>query len=164
MARQLKKASVKEVVKINKVKKPEVVAAVTAPHQKGTYVFAVGRRKTATARIRLYAGRGESHVNEKQLQAYFTMVPMMDVLLDRPFAATQTSGKYYISAKVNGSGVHAQFEAMLHGVARALVKVDPTFKPLLKKTGLLTRDPRMKETRKIGKGGKARRGKQSPKR
>lgn len=160
MARQLSKKSPAKEMKINKVKKP--VVHTQAP--KGTFTYSVGRRKTATARIRLYTGRGESMVNDKSMLEYFKTIPLVKNVLERPFVVTDTVGKLFATVKVQGSGAHAQVGAVVHGFARALAKIDPAYKTVLKKEGLLTRDSRMKESRKIGKGGKARRSKQSPKR
>ena len=131
---------------------------------KKDYTFAVGRRKTANARVRLYAKDGDLIVNEMPAGQYFTTKKAQLRYLE-PFKATNTVGKFSFSAKVAGSGKFGQLDAVVHGVARALAKFDTeAFRPLLKKAGLLTRDPRMKERRKAGKGGKARRTKQSPKR
>lgn len=159
MARQLSKKSPVKNVKINKAKKPVVHQGV-----KGPFTYAVGRRKVATARIRLYSGRGESMVNGIPMMEYFKTIPLVKGVLDRPFIVTDSVGKFFITVKTTGSGIHAQLGAVIHGVSRALTKLDPSFKTPLKKEGFLTRDSRMKESRKIGMGGKARRTKQSPKR
>lgn len=159
MARQMTKKSPAKEIKVNKAKKPAAKSG-----GKGTYAYAVGRRKTATARIRLYTGRGESQVNGKPMLEYFKSIQLVKDVLEKPFVITDTAGKFYVTVKVIGSGVHAQLGAVLHGFARALSKLDPAYRTILKKEGMLTRDSRMKESRKIGKGGKARRSKQSPKR
>lgn len=158
MARQLSKKAPAKEMKINKAKRPAVKGGPK------NFTFAVGRRKTATSRIRLFVGRGESTVNGVPLLTYFKSLPLVKMAAERPFTVTDTLGKYYITAKTNGSGTHAQLGAVVHGLSRALAKLDFTYKAALKKEGLLTRDSRMKESRKIGKGGKARRSKQSPKR
>lgn len=128
------------------------------------YVYAVGRRKTATARVRLFLKKGDLIVNEKPAGEYFPgKLAMMKYL--EPLKLTGVDGKFSFSAKVHGSGKTAQVGAVAHGLARALAKHDETaYRPILKEKGLLTRDSRMKESRKVGMGGKARRKKQSPKR
>lgn len=130
----------------------------------GQFVETVGRRKTATARVRLYTGEADSVINGKLISQYFAGVRQSQARYLRPFEVTGTKGKYIISAKVTGSGVAAQLEAVVHGIARALVEINGDFRALLKTESLLTRDDRMKESRKIGMGGKARRKRQSPKR
>jgi small subunit ribosomal protein S9 len=163
-----KKTTVKKVIKKpTKVKKVVAktfnqVGPVTMPE--GKYVEAIGRRKVATARVRLYESAGDFVVNEKIVGKYFNTIPNVSSRYNVPFDLTGTKGKFAVSVKLSGSGYSAQLDAMLHGIARALVKYDPSFKELLKPSGLLTRDDRMKETRKIGSGGKARRKRQSPKR
>lgn len=143
------------------------MAATKAPVKKTKkldYIYAVGRRKTATARVRLYTKSGDLLVNGMAAGQYFpgalaTMKYMM------PLKVTGTLEKVSFSAKVEGSGKSGQLDAVIHGLSRALAKMDPeTHRPVLKKAGLLTRDDRMKESRKVGTGGKARRRKQSPKR
>jgi small subunit ribosomal protein S9 len=131
---------------------------------KTRYIEAVGRRKVATARVRLYEGTGDFVVNEKLAKDYFHGVRDAVILYSKPFELTATKGKFAVTAHVNGGGMHAQLDAVLHGLARTLVIFNPEFKIFLKSAGLLTRDDRMKETRKIGMGGKARRKRQSPKR
>jgi len=128
------------------------------------YTYAVGRRKTATARVRLYQKKGDFLVNQLAAGQYFTSKDAV-VKYMFPLKLTGTEAKFSFSAKVEGSGKSAQLDAVVHGLARALAKIDAdVYKPLLKKQGLLTRDSRMKESRKVGTGGKARRRKQSPKR
>lgn len=128
------------------------------------YTFAVGRRRSAVARVRLYSGKGETVVNDKPIQNYFPG-EVARRLWARPFQLTQTEGKYYATVKVVGGGKEGQLDAVIHGLARALNNLDrEKFRPVLKKHGLLTRDSRTRERRKVGTGGKARRKKQSPKR
>jgi len=127
------------------------------------YIGTVGRRKTATARVRLYRKSGDMMVNDMPIGKYFAgEVARMGYL--KPFELTSSTGKLSFTAKVEGSGKASQLGAVVHGIARALSKMDEGYKAILKKAGLLTRDARMKESRKVGKGGKARRTKQSPKR
>ncbi len=130
----------------------------------GTYTGAVGRRKVATARVRIYESEGDFIVNNQLARDYFDTIPHAAVRYMEPFVVTETKGKFSVRVTVNGSGMSAQLDAMVHGIARALIAFDPDLRPSLKEKGLLTRDDRMKETRKIGTGGKARRKRQSPKR
>lgn len=130
---------------------------------KKDYTFAVGRRRTSVARVRLYSGRGENVVNEKSFKEYFPTLTW-DKLLELPFKATETEGKYWVSAKVVGGGKHGQLEAVVHGISHALVTVNEELRPSLKKYSLLTRDSRKRQRRRIGTGGKSRRQKSSPKR
>lgn len=127
------------------------------------FFYAHGRRKEAAARVRLYKGKGEFTVNEKPIEKYFAQeVARISYL--RPFFLTKTQDKYYATIKVQGSGKSGQLAAIVHGLARALVEADKSLRPILKKAGLLTRDPRVKERRKYGLAQKARKGKQSPRR
>ena len=128
------------------------------------YTGAVGRRKTAVCRVRIYEGQGDFVVNGQAVGAYFDTVRNAATTYQQPFELTGTKGRFAVTAKVSGSGTSAQLGALVHGLSRALVKFNPEFKTFLKAAGLLTRDDRMKETRKIGMGGKARRARQSPKR
>lgn len=122
------------------------------------YTFAVGRRKTASARVRLFKGVGENMINGKKITEFLA-------ILAKPFKLTDTEGKYFFTAKVSGGGKEGQIEAIVHGIARAFVKLNPDkFRVILKKNNLLTRDPRVRLRRMVGTGGKARRKKQSPKR
>jgi len=132
--------------------------------KKINYTYAIGRRKEASARIRLYRGKGESTVNSKPAEKYFGGEVFKKILAG-PFGVTETSGKYYYSARINGGGKNGQVEALVLGISRALAKISADkFKPLLRKFGFLTRDSRVRQRRMIGTGGKARREKQSPKR
>lgn len=155
---------VKKITKTKKVAPRTQATAGVVTMPTGKYIEAVGRRKVATARVRLFESTGDFVVNGKVVGQYFNTVPNVASRYNVPFELTGTKGKFTVSVKVSGSGYSAQLEAMLHGIARALVKYDPSFTVLLKPAGLLTRDDRMKETRKIGMGGKARRSRQSPKR
>jgi small subunit ribosomal protein S9 len=128
------------------------------------YTFAIGRRKTATARVRLYQKKGDNLINDKSVMSFLPS-KISQKFLFQPLALTNTQDKFSFSVRVEGSGLKSQLDAIIHSLGRALVKVDAeTYKPILKKAGLLTRDPRMRESRKVGTGGKARRKKQSPKR
>lgn len=131
---------------------------------KVNYIHAVGRRKKAIARIRLFKKAGDTLVNETSVSKYFPG-EVNKVLFDAPLKACEVLGKYHVTIKVVGSGKKSQLLACVHGISRSLVKVnEEKFRPILKKKSFLTRDPRKKERRKAGTGGKARRQKQSPKR
>ncbi len=132
---------------------------------KSRYVEGIGRRKTAVARVRIYEEKGDFLVNDKPVGEYFKMVTNSPVLYNGPLQVTETLNQWAITVQVKGSGINAQLDAVVHGLARALVKKnDEQYRPMLKPKGFLTRDDRMKETRKIGMGGKARRQRQSPRR
>lgn len=127
-------------------------------------IYAVGRRRSASARIRLFHGKGESTVNGKSIAQYFPGVINKDKWT-KPFKVTETTGKFYVSVKVVGGGKNGQLGAVVHGISRALAKAkEEMYRKPLKKEGLLTRDARVRERRKVGTGGRARRKKQSPKR
>lgn len=110
---------------------------------------ATGRRKTAVARIRLIPGDGKIIVNKRTLESYFGL-KTLELIVKQPLTLTDTLGKYDVLAKVYGGGVSGQAGAVRHGVSRALLKVADEYRPILKKAGLLTRDPREKERRKYG--------------
>lgn len=141
-----------------------------------TFIFAVGRRREAVARVRLYPTtkqeitiggqnfkKGDLIVNGKSVEKYFSG-EVAKVFYLKPFEITNTQDKFITSVKVAGGGLSGQLEAMIHGISRALEKYNPDNRPLLKKEGLLTRDSRTRQRRMVGMGGKARRKKQSPKR
>lgn len=130
---------------------------------KKDYIYALGRRKSASARVRLHKGTGDNTVNDKLIGVYFPG-EAFKVAWNRPFEITKTTGKYHITIKVVGGGKNGQLDASILGISRALAAVSVEFRKLLKKEGLLTRDARERERRKVGTGGKARRKKQSPKR
>jgi small subunit ribosomal protein S9 len=136
----------------------------SAKSRKQSYIYAVGRRKTASARVRLFRGKKPTMVNDQPISEYFPG-EVAKVAYTRPFQVTDTVGKYFATIKVRGSGKNGQLGAIIHGLARALDKENrELYHPLLKAVGLLTRDPRARERRKPGLGGKARRKKQSPRR
>jgi small subunit ribosomal protein S9 len=128
------------------------------------FLNGIGRRKSSIARIRLYRGKGESTVNGMIASKYFEGAIEAKALA-RPFGATETSEKYYFTAKVSGGGKGGQLDALVLALSRTLVKVAPEKnKLLLKKLNLLTRDSRVRQRRMVGMGGKSRRKRQSPKR
>ena len=108
-----------------------------------------GRRKDSTARVRLVPGSGKITMNGKAIEDYIPFANLR-AIVNQPFAVTQTEGQYDVLVNVNGGGFSGQAGATRHGIARALLNVDPDFRDALKKAGLLTRDPRMKERRKPG--------------
>ena len=124
---------------------------------------AIGRRKTSVASVRLFSGKGETTVNGKLISQYFPGV-IAQTHLQLPFQTVEVSGKYSASVKVSGGRPRGQLDAVVLGLARALVAANAKFKPALRLAGLLTRDPRERQRRMVGMGGKSRRRKQSPKR
>jgi len=143
-----------------------------------SYYEAVGRRKQSVARVRLYiikkstevtVGKlkikaGEIFINGKSIDETSFKVYKKKFLM-MPLTLTKNEKRFAVSIIVNGGGTTGQLDAMVHGIARALLVVDTeAYRSILKTSGMLTRDPRKKETRKVGTGGKARRMKQSPKR
>jgi small subunit ribosomal protein S9 len=113
------------------------------------YVEAVGRRKTATARVRLYPGTGEIVVNDKPMPAYFGRA-LDQMILRQPLSLTGTENSYNISVHVNGGGEGGQASAVRLGISRALILSDANLRPTLKAAGFLTRDARAKERKKPG--------------
>ena len=113
------------------------------------YFYGTGRRKKSVARVRLYPGTGVITVNGKNIVEYFGL-ETLKLIINQPFGVTETTGKFDIIATVTGGGLSGQAGAIRHGLSRALVKADETYKPVLKKAGFLTRDPRMKERKKYG--------------
>lgn len=112
------------------------------------YIETVGRRKTSVARVRITpASKTTFVVNEKELESYFPIKDMQNIV-KQPL--TEIEGKFKITAKIVGGGMHSQSEAMRHGIARALVENDEMLRKTLKKAGYLKRDPRAKERRKFG--------------
>lgn len=135
-----------------------------ASSYKRKYTYAAGRRRSASARVRLFRGKEKSLVNDMTIEKYFPG-KVMKASWMKPFELTETVGKYYVTVKVVGGGKNGQLDATVHGIAKAYNLLKPEkFREPLKKAGLLTRDPRVRERRKVGTGGKARRKKQSPKR
>ena len=132
--------------------------------KKINYTYAIGRRKSSAARVRLYKGEGQNIVNEAPIGQYFPGV-LAKGKWERAFDLTGTTGKYYVTVRVVGGGKNGQLEATVLGIARAFSKLNSEkYRVVLKKADLLTRDPRERQRRMVGTGGKARRQKQSPKR
>lgn len=130
----------------------------TRPHLYGT-----GRRKSSVARVRLYEGSGKITINDRNIDDYFGL-DTLKLIVRQPLMLTQTLDKFDIFCRVAGGGVTGQAGAIRHGIARALLQYnDDELRPILKKAGFLTRDPRMKERKKYGLKG-ARRAPQFSKR
>ncbi len=116
----------------------------------GEKYYGTGRRKEATAKVWLVPGSGKMIFNGKPMKEYFCGRRLLEFIIGRPFAATQLGGKYDVYAELLGGGVPSQADAIRMGIARALVVLNPALKTVLKREGLLTRDPRMKERKKYG--------------
>ena len=110
---------------------------------------AVGRRKTAIARVRLVAGDGKIVINKRDLDDYFGL-ETLKMIVRAPLNLTDTLGKFDVSVNVYGGGTTGQAGAIRHGISRALCVADPELRGALKKAGFMTRDPRMKERKKYG--------------
>ena len=126
------------------------------------YFYGTGRRKSSVARVRVYPGSGSITIHGKDIDQYFGL-ETLKLIINQPFEVTGTMGKFDIVANVNGGGMSGQAGAIRHGVARALLLADETFRSPLNKAGFLMRDPRMKERKKYGLKG-ARRAPQFSKR
>ncbi|MDE6294247.1 MAG: 30S ribosomal protein S9 [Clostridiales bacterium] len=125
------------------------MAAKTSAKKKVQY-WGTGRRKKAVARVRILAGgSGTITVNKRSLDDYFPL-DTLKLIVNQPFAETDTQGKFDVIVNVRGGGFTGQAGAIRHGISRALCNVDATYRPALKKAGFLTRDPRMKERKKYG--------------
>ena len=130
---------------------------------KKPYMYGTGRRKSSVARVHLFpGGTGKITINGRDIDDYFGL-ETLKLIVRQPFGATNTMDKFDVEATVTGGGVTGQAGAIRHGIARALLLVDETYRPALKAAGLLTRDPRMKERKKYGHKG-ARRARQFSKR
>lgn len=120
--------------------------------EKAGEVSATGRRKTAVARVRIIAGTGKWVVNKKEMGAHFPSEALVNFIL-QPMKLTNTSDKFDVTASLTGGGISGQAGATRHALARALVKADASFKEVLRNSGCLTRDSRMKERKKAGQPG-----------
>ena len=108
-----------------------------------------GRRKESVARVRMLPGNGRIIINGKEMDQYFGL-ETLKLIVRQPLVATETDGSFDVIAKVEGGGFSGQAGAIRHGIARALLQADGEYRPVLKKNGYLTRDPRMKERKKCG--------------
>lgn len=155
----------------------KIVQPVKNKNQKRDYTFAVGRRRSAVARVRLYdtlregmtwnnleIKKGDIIVNEKPIAEYFSG-DLNRYRYSEPLRVANAQNKFTFTIRVEGGGPAGQLDAVIHGLARALSSFDTdSYRKVLKTKGFLTRDARVRERRKVGTGGKARRAKQSPKR
>ena len=117
---------------------------------KKPYMYGTGRRKSSVARVHLFpGGTGKITINGRDIDDYFGL-DTLKLIVRQPFGATNTMDKFDVEATVTGGGVTGQAGAIRHGIARALLLVDETYRPALKAAGFLTRDPRMKERKKYG--------------
>ena len=113
------------------------------------YFYGTGRRKKSVARVRLYPGTGVITINGRDVDDYFGL-ETLKLIINQPFGVTSTEGKFDVVCTAKGGGISGQAGAIRHGIARALLQADETYRPALKKAGFLTRDPRMKERKKYG--------------
>ena len=111
--------------------------------------YGTGRRKKSIARVYLVPGKGDVTINKRSMDEYFGL-ETLKVIVRQPLAATETTEKFDVLVNVRGGGYTGQAGAIRHGIARALLQVDADYRPVLKKAGYLTRDPRMKERKKYG--------------
>ena len=111
--------------------------------------YGTGRRKKSIARVYLVPGTGKVTINKRDIDEYLGL-ETLKVIVRQPLAATDTADKFDVLVNVRGGGYTGQAGAIRHGIARALLEADPEFRPVLKKAGFLTRDPRMKERKKYG--------------
>ena len=117
---------------------------------KRQYQYGTGRRKSSVARVRLYqGGTGAITINGRDIDDYFGL-DTLKLIINQPFGVTSTEGKFDVVCTAKGGGISGQAGAIRHGIARALLQADETYRPALKKAGFLTRDPRMKERKKYG--------------
>ncbi len=113
------------------------------------YFYGTGRRKSSVARVRLLPGSGNVTINGRAMEDYFGLETLR-MLVRQPLELTGTMGKFDVMVNVVGGGVSGQAGAIRHGITRALIESDESLKPVLKKAGFVTRDPRMKERKKYG--------------
>jgi len=180
MAEAIKTPVKTEKTKSTPIKSEQAQPHITAQQVKGKkldYTYAIGRRRASIARVRLYEHvkdglawndlaikKGDILVNEKPITEFFTD-EVMKYMYAEPFRVTNTVNKFTVTVKVTGGGRMGQLKAVILGISNALAAVDEEkYRGALKEKGFLTRDPRIRERRKVGTGGKARRKKQSPKR
>ena len=118
-------------------------------YDKKPYFYGTGRRKKSVARVRLYAEDGKITINNRDIDDYFGL-ETLKLIVRQPLELTETTGKFDIVCTVAGGGVSGQAGAIRHGISRALLQTGEEIRPILKKAGFLTRDPRMKERKKYG--------------
>ena len=117
--------------------------------KKDNKFYGTGRRKSSIARVYLVPGTGKITINKRDIDEYFGL-ETLKLIVNQPFEATSTQGKFDVLVNVKGGGFTGQAGAIRHGISRALCVADPEYRPALKKAGFLTRDPRMKERKKYG--------------
>jgi small subunit ribosomal protein S9 len=115
-------------------------------------IYATGRRKTAIARVWIMPGAGTIKINKRDIDNYFGRATSK-MVLRQPLEATETIGRYDVHVNVNGGGLAGQAEAIRHGITRCLMAINAAFRPILKKAGYVTRDPRKVERKKYGQRG-----------
>lgn len=118
-------------------------------YDKKPYFYGTGRRKNSVARVRVYAGTGKITINDRDIDEYFGL-ETLKLIVRQPMVLTETLGKFDLEIRVNGGGISGQAGAIRHGLSRALLQYNEELRPILKKAGFLTRDPRMKERKKYG--------------
>ena len=119
-------------------------------YNKTSYFYGTGRRKSSVARVRVYKGAGKTIINDRPIDEYFGL-ETLKLIVRQPLVLTETDSKFDVVCRVAGGGVTGQAGAIRHGISRALLQYDAeNLRPLLKKAGFLTRDPRMKERKKYG--------------
>ena len=117
---------------------------------KAAKFYGTGRRKSSVARVYLVPGKGAITINKRDIDDQYFGLETLKVIVRQPLVATENVDKYDVIVTVKGGGFTGQAGAIRHGIARALLTVDADFRPVLKKAGFLTRDPRMKERKKYG--------------
>ena len=115
-------------------------------------IYAAGKRKTAIARVWITPGTGKMTINRQSLDDYFGNI-FFEPKISKPFSVTETTDKIDVKATIRGGGKSAQIDALVHGISKALQEMNPDLRIPLKKAGLLTRDPRVKERKKYGQRG-----------
>ena len=143
--------SLAELGTVAKAEQPAAPVYVQKLDKQGR-AYATGKRKDAIARVWVKPGSGKITVNEKEFVAYFAR-PVLQMILKQPIIATNRDGQFDIIATVTGGGLSGQAGAIRHGISRALTKLNPDFRPALKKAGFLTRDARVVERKKYGRPG-----------
>jgi small subunit ribosomal protein S9 len=139
-----------------------IAANIKATNEKAGKYYATGKRKNAVARVWLTKGKGEITINGRKFEEYFAR-PVLQMVINQPFGALDLLAKFNITARCHGGGLSGQAGALRHGIAKALEQYDNANRPVLKKLGYLTRDPRVVEPKKYGRH-KARRATQFSKR
>lgn len=132
---------------MNQTKTP--IVPIVPRDKKKSEFLATGKRKTSIARVSLHSGEGKIIVNGLEVAQYFPR-PTLQMMINRPFEVTGTAGKFDIIARVFGGGIAGQAGAVKHGISKALLSMNPDLRKPLKTDGLLTRDDRIKERRKVG--------------